>query len=342
MRESVEGHEDGSAAREQAICLFVCGDVMTGRGIDQILPHPGRPRLFEPSARSATEYVKLAEEATGPLPSRVGHAYPWGDALAVLAQRQPHARIINLETAVTTSDAHWPSKLVHYRMHPANLPCLTQAGIDCCVLANNHVLDWGHEGLDETLESLHKAGIRTAGAGRNAAEAATPAAIDIAGHGRILVYAYAGETGGVPKAWAATPRQDGVNFLSDLSTKSADAIARHVARGRHAGDVVVISLHWGSNWGFDVSRSERAFAHHLIVPRHGLADHGELRAGWQRRLLVGVDVARDLVQADARNAGEERFGARVCIVGHDHSLLALAAASVLDQGCKFECANGAG
>jgi poly-gamma-glutamate synthesis protein (capsule biosynthesis protein) len=237
---------------------------MLGRGIDQILPHPGRPQLFEPYVRSAKDYVTLAERATGKLPSAASYAYPWGDALDVLAQRRPHARIINLETAVTTSDAHWPDKAIHYRMHPANLPCLSEAGIDCCVLANNHVLDWGRAGLDETLRSLHDAGIRTAGAGRDAAQAAAPAIVEMAARGRLLVYAYGCETAGVPQEWEASARRNGVNYLPDYSMERADSIARHVAGGRRAGDVVVISLHWGGNWGFDVSSAARAFARRLI------------------------------------------------------------------------------
>lgn len=259
-----ESARNGAEARKPGLLLFLCGDVMTGRGIDQILPHPSAPQLFEPYVRSAKDYVKLAERAAGKLPYAVGYAYPWGDALAVLAHRQPHARIVNLETAVTASDAHWPGKSIHYRMHPANLACLTEADIGCCVLANNHVLDWGRPGLEETLRSLHGAGIRTVGAGRNAAQAAAPAIIDTGGQGSIVVYAYGSETAGVPKAWAADARRAGVNFLPDLSIKRADAIAHHVAQNRRAGDVVVVSLHWGGNWGFDVSRSERVFAHWLI------------------------------------------------------------------------------
>ncbi|RZF24542.1 CapA family protein [Paraburkholderia sp. UYCP14C] len=269
-----DGLGNSAASHTQPLCLFLCGDVMPGRGIDRILPHPGRPQLFEPYVRSAKEYVKFAERASGKLPLPAGYAYPWGDTLTVLAQRGPHARIINLETAVTSSDAHWPNKAIHYRMHPANLACLTEASIDCCVLANNHVLDWGRAGLDETLRSLHEAGIRTAGAGRDASQAAAPAIVDIAGRGRVLVYAYGCESAGVPQAWAARAGRAGVNYLPDYSLERADAIARHVARGRCAGDVVVISLHWGGNWGFGVSSMARAFARRLVD--EGAADviHG--------------------------------------------------------------------
>nr|WP_255219018.1 CapA family protein [Paraburkholderia kururiensis] len=274
------------AAPRTAVRLFLCGDVMLGRGIDQILPHPGQPGLHEPYVRSATRYVKLAVRATGRIPSPADAAYPWGDALAVLAERAPQVRIVNLETAVTTSESWWPDKRIHYRMHPANLASLTwlvRAGTDCCVLANNHVLDWGHAGLDETLACLHEAGIRTAGAGRDAQAAAAPAVIELEEESaagvppasvqkdedappprRLLVYAYGSESAGVPPAWAASARHNGVNVLPDLSIKTADAVARHVTGMRRPGDLVVISLHWGDNWGFHVSRAEQAFAERLI------------------------------------------------------------------------------
>ncbi len=69
--------------RSQAglICLFLGGDVMTGRGIDQVLPHPGNPVLYESYVRDAREYVRLAERLNGPIPRPVDDAYIWGDAL---------------------------------------------------------------------------------------------------------------------------------------------------------------------------------------------------------------------------------------------------------------------
>jgi poly-gamma-glutamate capsule biosynthesis protein CapA/YwtB (metallophosphatase superfamily) len=69
---------------------------------------------------------------------------------------------------------------MHYRMHPDNTPVLEAAGIDCCALANNHMLDWGYDGLEETLQSLHQAGIAIAGAGEDRARAMAPAVIDAA------------------------------------------------------------------------------------------------------------------------------------------------------------------
>lgn len=246
------------------VMLFLSGDVMLGRGIDQLLPHPSLPHLHEPYVRSALGYVELAEAKTGRLPRPADFGYVWGDALEELRARAPQARIVNLETAVTVAEDAWPGKGVHYRMHPRNVPSLAAAGIDCCVLANNHVLDWGYAGLEETLATLQRAALRTAGAGRDADDAAAPAVIEWAAGGRVLVFSCAMRSSGVPADWAAGPARPGVNLLADLSRRSCDAIARQVAAARRPRDRVVVSIHWGGNWGYAVSSEERAFAHRLI------------------------------------------------------------------------------
>lgn len=255
---------ESTGAQTRSVTLFLCGDVMTGRGIDQILPHPGEPQLFEPYMRSALGYVELAERASGPIARPVDFAYVWGDALAVLERVRPDARIVNLETAVTAAGDAWPGKHIHYRMHPGNLPCLTAAKIDCCVLANNHAMDWGRAGLAETLDTLRRAGMRTAGAGRDAVEAASPAVVEFPGGGRLLVFAYGSETAGVPANWAAAKDRAGVNYIDSPTARAADAIARQVQAAKRDGDIVVASIHWGSNWDYEVAPAERAFAHRLI------------------------------------------------------------------------------
>ena len=248
----------------EAITLFLCGDVMTGRGIDQVLPHPSQPEIFEPCLHSARDYVALAETVNGPLRRPVEFAYPWGDALAVLAAAAPDVRLINLETSITTSAYHWPDKDIHYRMHPANLPCLTAAGIDVCALANNHVLDWGHQGLTDTLATLRQGGIATVGAGRDVEEARAPAIVDLAGKGRVLVFAFGCESSGIPPEWAAQRDAPGVALLPDLSGKTLQGIADRVRMIKRPGDVAVASIHWGGNWGYAIPASHRTFARGLI------------------------------------------------------------------------------
>src|SRR5437899_11862103 len=125
-----------------SIRLFLCGDAMTGRGIDQALPHPVSPVLYEPYVRDAQEYVDLAEKANGPIRRPVTFDYIWGDVLQELERAEVNLRIINLETAITSAETPWRGKGIHYRMHPRNIGCLSAARITACALANNHVLDW--------------------------------------------------------------------------------------------------------------------------------------------------------------------------------------------------------
>jgi poly-gamma-glutamate synthesis protein (capsule biosynthesis protein) len=245
------------------IRLFLCGDVMTARGIDQVLPHPGDPTLHEGYAMSALDYVALAEAAHGPIPRPVDFGYVWGDALADWARVAPDVRIVNLETAVTSSDDWQRAKGIHYRMHPGNVPCLTAARIDCCVLANNHVLDWGQGGLAETLATLRHARLQTAGAGRDLAAAAAPAVLNTI-RGRVLVFAFGAESSGISADWAAAASRPGVNLLADFSGATVARIAAQVKAARRPGDVVVASIHWGGNWGYAVPAAHRRFAHDLI------------------------------------------------------------------------------
>ena len=85
--------------------LFLCGDVMTGRGIDQVLPHPCEPRLSRALGALGASTTSSWRSAHGPdRPRPSMPAYVWGDALDELRAQRPDARIVNLETAVTASD----------------------------------------------------------------------------------------------------------------------------------------------------------------------------------------------------------------------------------------------
>lgn len=270
------------------ITLFLCGDVMTGRGIDQILPYPSNPQLYEPYATSAETYVRLAEEVNGSIPKPVDYAYVWGDALEELDRVSPDVRIVNLETAVTASPEFWAGKGINYRMQPRNIPCIPAAKIDCCVLANNHVLDWSYAGLKETLSTLNAANIKTAGAGQNLLEAEAPAIIEVAGKGRVLVFGFGHESSGIPRPWAANSDRAGVNLLPDLSEDTLRRIAKQIAEVKQKGDWVVASIHWGGNWGYEISNVHRQFAHRLIDQAHVDVVHGH-----SSHHPKGIEVYRD-------------------------------------------------
>jgi len=257
--------------------LFLCGDVMTGRGIDQALPHAVNPVLYEPYVRDARNYIKLAVNAHGAIPRPLTFEYVWGDALAELDRAEVDLRIANLETAITSAESPWPDKGIHYRMHPRNIGCLTAGRISACALANNHVLDWGYRGLSETLQALDAAGIAHSGAGNDAEEAIRPAVLSTGTKHRVLFFSFGLMSSGIPQDWRATSISPGVNLLDDLSEASATRACEQMRAYRKSGDLIVASIHWGTNWGYEIPRDQIAFAHRLVEEGvaivHGHSSH---------------------------------------------------------------------
>jgi poly-gamma-glutamate synthesis protein (capsule biosynthesis protein) len=173
-------------------------------------------------------------------------------------------------------------------MNPDNVVCLKVAAVDCCVLSNNHILDWGVAGLVETLSTLEAEGIAIAGAGTDSAQAAVPAVIDLSNDRRVLVFGFGTTTSGIPREWAAAPSKPGVNLLSDLSIATANEAARCIVALRRSGDLVVVSIHWGTNWGYPVDDEQRDFAHALID-----AGACDLLHGHSSHHPRGIEIYRD-------------------------------------------------
>jgi len=267
------------------ITLFMCGDTMTGRGIDQVLPYPSDPIIYEPFMKSSRGYVELAEKVNGPIQQPVPFSYIWGDALEEWERVAPDLKIINLETSVTKSKDFWKGRGINYRMSPENIPCLTAARIDYCSLANNHILDWGYSGLTETLETLRRVNVKSAGVGQNLKEAEAPAVMEVQGKGRVVVFSFGSETSGIPLSWAASEDKPGVNLLRDFSDKAIQHIKEKVQEVRRPKDIIVISIHWGGNWGYEVPPEQREFAHKLI-------DHARVEAihGHSSHHVKGIEV----------------------------------------------------
>lgn len=269
------------------VSLLLCGDVMAGRGIDQILACPGSWQLHEPHVVDARLYVEFAEEAGGAIPRPVESSYIWGPLAEEFRRAPDQVNLINLETAVTTSDDFFPGKAVHYRMNPKNIGCLTEARIDCCALANNHILDWGIGGLRETLETLDRAGVKHAGAGLTLAAAEAPAILDAGIGRRVLVFGIGSWTSGIPSSWAASERRPGVNLLESRSGWIS-RLRDQVREIRMPGDVVVVSIHWGGNWEDSVPEAERELAHRLVDEAGVDVIHGH-----SSHHVQGIEVYRE-------------------------------------------------
>lgn len=290
--------------------LCLAGDVMLGRGIDQIQAHPGDPVIHEPSAGSALSYVELAERRTGPIPREVGPSYVWGDHLSTIHDAAADAFVVNLETAVTDRGRPWPGKQIQYRMHPANAAVLEAAGVGVVSLANNHVLDWSEPGLFQTLDALDRAGIAAVGAGVDAARAWEPVRMDLA-TGSLVVMGVGAAGSGIPAAWAATAERAGVALLPDFSRRTVDLIAAAIDRVARSGDLVMLSIHWGGNWGYGISTARRRFARRLIDEAgihviHGHSSHHPTAVEVHRGRLILYGCG-DLITDYEGISGHERF-----------------------------------
>jgi poly-gamma-glutamate capsule biosynthesis protein CapA/YwtB (metallophosphatase superfamily) len=251
-----------TGAPDQVVRLVFCGDVMTGRGVDQVLPHPGDPALHERYVHDARRYVELAEAVNGPIPRPVDFGWPWGESLDVIDQAVD-LRLVNLETSITRSDDYEPGKAVHYRMNPANVPCVSAANVDICTIANNHVLDYGIRGLEETLDTLTVAGVRTVGAGRNSDEARQGITVESSA-AKVTVFGFGMPSSGVSARWAATKERPGVNVVGTPSDGAATELMLRIEQAKRRGDLVVVSVHWGPNWGHDVPAGDVRLGHRLV------------------------------------------------------------------------------
>lgn len=151
---------------------------MLGRLLDQLFPTHNRNPVEERIATTfINSYPSLLREPN------YTHASPWGSTLPLL--RDSDLTLINLETPATTTNEPWPDKTFNYRMHPFNLgPILKAAGVDYVSLANNHALDFGPEGLVETVWGLREIGVKFAGAGERGDEAFKPAVLWIPRRGQ--------------------------------------------------------------------------------------------------------------------------------------------------------------
>ncbi len=268
-----------------SITLFLCGDVMTGRGIDQILPYPSHPVLYERFVKNAYDYIDLAMKKNGPFLPPVDFTYIWGNAIERI--RNADLRIINLETSITKSNKHL-QKGINYRMHPDNIPCLTGAYVDCCTLANNHVLDWGVDGLTETLDLLKKSGICYTGAGYYLRASKVPCRLNIPSKGRVLVFAYGLPSSGIPKDWQARTDRAGINMINDLSENNIKNIANEIKGYKKPNDLLVVSIHWGENWGYEIPESHKELAHQLID-----LEAADIIHGHSSHHFLGIEVYKN-------------------------------------------------
>ncbi len=186
--------------------------------------------------------------------------YSWGDTLSLF--HDADVRICNLECALSDWGTPWSvtPKVFHFRSDAKNVDVLRAAQIDAVSLANNHILDFEYEGLSHTINNLDTAGIRHAGAGNSLSEASEPATWVTKGIKLGLIAFTDNEPG-----WEATDEQPGIFYVPiTLKDKRAEKLLEKVNRTKEVVDFLVVSTHWGPNWGYAPPAEHIPFAHALI------------------------------------------------------------------------------
>ena len=206
--------------------------------------------------------------------------YPWGDTLPVL--RSADVRIANLECVLAAEGEPAQGKTFHFRSDPKNVESLRRAGIDLVSLANNHVLDFGPDAFREMLPLLDAAGILHAGAGMDAEAARRPAVLRAAG----TTVGFIAFTDNQPD-WEADHRP-GVHYVPvGGDDRRTSALLDLVRRTRPRAGLLIVSAHWGANWGSAVPSGHRTLAHALV-------DAGaDVVYGHSPHIFRGVEIYRN-------------------------------------------------
>lgn len=208
--------------------------------------------------------------------------YPWGNTLPLF--RDADLRFCNLECAISDRGKPWSAtpKVFHFRSDARNVEVLKRAGIDAVSLANNHVLDFGEKALRDTLDLLDRDGIGRAGAGRNLAEAESPAVLRVEDRS-VAFFAFTDNEPG----WSAGKARPGVFHLPvDLEDAGAKRFFDRIREAKRLAERVIVSAHWGPNRGYEAPEEHVAFAHALV-------DAGaDVVFGHSAHVFRGVEIHR--------------------------------------------------
>lgn len=204
------------------------------------------------------------------------HGYAFAATKPLL--RGADVAIGNLETALTERENDWIDKQYRFRDPPGVADALAGAGFDLVSLANNHSMDYGPQGLADTLAALERAGVRAHGAGQDLQAAREPVIIELPNGLRLAFLAYSNT---FPERFWATPDSPGTAF------GRREHLVADVAEARGLSDHVVVSFHWGR----EKMQSLRGYQPMLA---HAAIDAGaSLVLGHHPHILQGVERYND-------------------------------------------------
>jgi hypothetical protein len=201
-----------------------------------------------------------------------GYDYPYSKVKDLL--QKADVAVANLETPVTERGTK-QIKEYAYRSSPQALPALKEAGIDLVNLANNHVMDYGPEGLLDTIAHLDRNGIQHMGAGKDAAEAFQPVVVEKKG----VKIAFLGFSRVVPNhSWKA-----GVNHPGVADTYNYTLPVEAVKKAKTQADLAVVFTHWG------VERKEKPESYQTELAHRYIDAGADLIVASHPHVLQGLE-----------------------------------------------------
>ena len=198
--------------------------------------------------------------------------------------------MVNLETAVTEGGTAEPKQFT-FRAPATAFTALKAAGVDVASMANNHGVDFGPAGLEDTFAAVAASRFPTVGIGRDATRAYAPHLVTVRGH-RVALLAASQIRDRTLSAWTAAPGEPGI------ASAYSDRLVAAVRDARKRAEIVVVYLHWGIEGQGCPSAEQRTVAARLaeagadaVVGTHA---HLLLGGGWRDGAYVAYGLGNYL------------------------------------------------
>ena len=205
-----------------------------------------------------------------------GVDYPWKEVQEYL--RASDLAIGNLETSITDRNIKWEGKKYNFKAPSRVLKGLKDSGIEVVTIANNHVLDYGHDGLIDTMKNLDKYDIKYAGAGKNKKEAVKGVILEKKGV-KVGILSFSRV---IPDMkWYAKDNRAGIVSAYD---PYVNEMLECIKEMKKEADIVILSIHWG------VERSTSPRKEEIAVAKKAIDSGADIVMGHHPHVLQGIEI----------------------------------------------------
>ncbi|MFB7379308.1 CapA family protein [Kitasatospora purpeofusca] len=239
--------------------------------------------------------------------------------------------VLNLETAITDRGAP-EAKTYTFRTSPKALTALKDSGVDVVSLANNHAVDFGADGLADTLAAKAASPLPIVGLGRNSQEAYAPYVTTVRGV-KVAVVAASQVEDLTNQKWRAGANKPGIASALDQA-----AIVKAVEEAKKQAPVVLVYLHWGDEGKACPTAAQTAIAKKLatagataVVGTHA---HTMVGSGMLGSTYIGYGFGNFLWYGTSNYANSNETGVTTLTLGPNGKVLgeAFAPATIDDKG----------